>query len=132
MADLLINGKDALKMGVRMGDGFINSLLIPYPIKDYIENESRLENGKRVEFKNLKKDSREVTLMFNIEGDTFDEFRTRLKDFEAILYMGKVEIEVPYYKLKHTLTYRRSNSFNRSFSNTFCSILVRFTEDIIK
>ena len=131
MADLLINGKDALKMGVRMGDGFINSLLIPFPIKDYIENESRLEHGKRIEFNNLKKDSREVTLMFNIEGNNFEDFRTKLKDFEAILYRGKVEIEVPKYKAKHILTYRRCNNLNRSFSNLFCSILVRFTEDII-
>ena len=47
--ELLINGKDAwTTWGVCMGEGFLDSIDAPAPMKDYIENESRLEHGKRV------------------------------------------------------------------------------------
>ena len=33
--------------GVRMGDGFLDALTEPLTLKENIENESRLEHGKR-------------------------------------------------------------------------------------
>ena len=49
MADLLINGRDAFQVwGVRMGDNFLNSLGTPIPMKEFIENKSRLEHGKQI------------------------------------------------------------------------------------
>ena len=48
MADLLINGRDAYKTwGVRMGDKFLDVLGASLPMKEFIENKSRLEHGKR-------------------------------------------------------------------------------------
>lgn len=45
-ADLIINGKDALETwGVRMGDGFIDTIDGFNEMKDYIEDESRMEHG---------------------------------------------------------------------------------------
>ena len=61
--ELLINGKDAwTQWGVNMGDGFIDALDAPLPMKDYIENESRLEHGKRIITTDAKVDSRDITL----------------------------------------------------------------------
>lgn len=58
--DLFINGKDALETwGARMGNGFLDAIDGFNEMKDYIENESRLEHGKRVITDNAKVDSRE-------------------------------------------------------------------------
>lgn len=66
-AKLLINNKDAyVTWGVRMDDGFLTALCAPCTMKEYIENESRLEHGKRVVTDNAKVASREVTLAFTI------------------------------------------------------------------
>lgn len=135
MADLLINGKDAKIMGVRMGHGFINELMTPYPLKDAITNESRLEDGRRVlkskgngkRFKNY----RELTLTFIVEGVNSITFFRNLQRFESLLYEGEIEIEVPSVYRKHRLNYQKSNSFARTYDNTFCKVMVKFTEDFI-
>ena len=65
--ELYINGKDAwVTWGVNMGDGFLDALDAPLQMKDYIEDESRLEHGKRMITANAKVDSREITLGFTI------------------------------------------------------------------
>lgn len=49
MAELIINGKDAFQeWGVRMGDNFLDVLNAPVPMKEFIENSSRLEHGKQI------------------------------------------------------------------------------------
>lgn len=66
--DLIINGKDAfITWGVRMGDGFLDTIDGFNEMKDYIENESRLEHGKRVITDNAKVDSREITLQLTMK-----------------------------------------------------------------
>ena len=57
MNELLINGENAYTIwGVRMGDGFLDVLGASSPMKEFIENKSRLEHGKRVIFNNTKVD----------------------------------------------------------------------------
>lgn len=135
MADLLINGKDAKVLGIRMGSGFMEELLSPYPLKDAVTNESRLEDGKRVfsDDPNAKryKDSREVTLTFTIEGINSITFLRNLQRFYDILYDGVVEIEVPCIMKKCKLDYIKSSSFGKDYNNTFCSVIVRFEENSI-
>lgn len=132
MAELLINGKDAISIGVRMGEGFINELRNFYPMKEYVTNESRLENGRRIIYGQGKKDYREVSLIFTVEADNPDIFSRNLQSFEDILYGERVQIEVPQRGLKRILTYRKSTNFAGSYDNTFCKVMVRFTEDIIE
>lgn len=73
--ELLINGKDAFDIwGVNMGDNFLNVLLMPPPVKDYIENKSRLENGKNINLSNKKADERDMTLTFTIQGYTQSDY----------------------------------------------------------
>ena len=143
MADLLINGKDARVLGIRMGSGFMEELLSPYPLKDAVTNESRLENGKRVlmpkneleedeiDYGVRYKDSREVTLTFTIEGINSITFLRNLQRFYDILYDGVVEIEVPCIMFKCKLDYIKSSSFGKDYNNTFCSVIVRFEENDI-
>lgn len=48
--ELRINGSSTVfqDYGVKMGDDFIDTLTEPLTLKEHIENESRLEHGKRV------------------------------------------------------------------------------------
>lgn len=94
--ELYINGADAwVSWGVRMGDGFLDEIDGFAPMKDYISNESRLENGKRVLTSVMKVASRSVTLHFLICGDSEEDYRTKRKAFETELRKGAVAINAP-------------------------------------
>lgn len=129
--DLIINGKDAFSTwGVRMGDGFLDAIDGFNQMKDYIENESRLEHGKRVITDNAKVDSREITLQFTIEGDSESDYRTKKKAFQTELEKGAVSIKVPVlgsevYKLVYL---GKSVSYGLSFDRRFGKVSSKFEE----
>lgn len=125
LGDLYINGNDAWgTYRVAMGEGFIQTLLTPAGNKDFIENESRLENGKRVVFNNPKVASRDLTLTFNIHGDTQEEYMLNYKAFVAVLQQGKVVLRVPDLDMTFTLVHKRSSSFalDRNMLNSRLSV----------
>lgn len=96
MSDLLINTQDAYTTwGVRMGEGFLDVLGASSPMKEFIENKSRLEHGKRVIINNPKVDEREITLSFTIEGNSQSDYQSKKKAFFDELYKGKIDIQVP-------------------------------------
>lgn len=79
MSDLLINGKDtAQNWGVYMGDGFIDAIETPAPLKDFLSFSSRVLDGQTIDTDNVKVDARDVTLKFRIFGSETipDEFST--------------------------------------------------------
>lgn len=129
--DLFINGKDAwVTWGVRMGDGFLDTIDGFNEMKDYIENESRLEHGKRVITDNAKVDSREFTLQFTIEGNSENDYRTKKKSFQAELEKGAVNIKVPtlgneVYKLVYL---GKSLSYGLSPDRCFGKVSGKFCE----
>lgn len=129
--DLLINGKDAFSTwGVRMGDGFLDAIDGFNEMKDYIENESRLEHGKRVITDNAKVDSREITLQFTIEGSSESDYRSKKKAFQTELEKGAVNIKVPVlgnevYKLVYL---GKSISYGLSLDRCFGKVSSRFEE----
>lgn len=129
--DLFINGKDAFSTwGVRMGDGFLDSIDGFNQMKDYIENESRLEHGKRVITDNAKVDSREITLQFTIEGSSKSDYRSKKKSFQAELEKGTVNIKIPalgseIYKLIYL---GKSLSYGLSYDRCFGKISSKFCE----
>lgn len=129
LGDLFVNGNDAWgTWRVAMGDGFIENLLTPAGNKDFIENESRLENGKRVIYNNPKVSSRDVTLTFNIHGDTTTEYLTNYKAFVAVLQSGKVTVRVPVLDMTFTLTYKKSTSFALDRARLNSRLAVKFEE----
>lgn len=129
--DLIINGKDAFSTwGVRMGDGFLDAIDGFNQMKDYIENESRLEHGKRIITDNARVDSREITLQFTIEGDSESDYRTKKKAFQTELEKGAVSIKVPVlgsevYKLVYL---GKSISYGLSFDRRFGKVSSKFEE----
>lgn len=129
--DLFINGKDALETwGARMGDSFLDAIDGFNEMKDYIENESRLEHGKRVITDNAKVDSREITLQFTIEGSSESDYRSKKKAFQTELEKGAVNIKVPVlgnevYKLIYL---GKSVSYGLSFDRRFGKVSSKFEE----
>lgn len=127
--DLYINSQDAWDTWkVAMGDGFIENLLLPAGTKDFIENDSRLENGKKVVFNSPKVASREVTLTFNIHGDTTSEYLSNYKAFVSALQAGKVTVRVPAVGMTFTLVYKKSTSFALGRSRMNSRLAVKFEE----
>lgn len=130
MADLIINGFDAFRQwGIRMGDGFLDAIFAPEPMKEFIENKSRLQNGKQVLYDNPKVDERDVTLVFTLEGNSPNDYLTKYSAFKAEIQKGKVEIKVPVLGDQvYRFTYLRSVSFGLNISRTFSKISIKFNE----
>ena len=129
--ELIINNKDAwTQWGVNMGDGFIDTLDAPLPMKDYIENESRLEDGKRVLTTNVKKDSRDITLSFTITGTSESDYRAKKKAFETELYNGALTISVPKIStdVYHLIYTGKNVSYGLSLDRCFGNFSAKFEE----
>lgn len=129
--ELYINGKDAwVTWGVNMGDGFLDALDAPLQMKEYIENESRLEHGKRMITANAKVDSREITLGFTIMGTSESDYRTKRKAFQQELQKGAVDIRVPALgsEVYHLVYTGKSASYALSLSRRFGRLSAKFTE----
>ena len=129
--ELYINGNDAwTEWGVNMGEGFIDAVDSFAPMKDYIENDSRLEHGKRILLSSPKVDSRELTLQFTIMGEDEADFRAKRKAFEAELQKGIVDINVPVLgEVTYHLVYLgKSVSYALNIARTFCAISAKFEE----
>ena len=113
-----------------MGDGFLDALDAPLSMKDYIENESRLENGKHVDTANAKISSREITLQFTITGNDENDYRTKKKSFQTELQSGKFTVKVPIlgnevFKLVYT---GKSISYGLSLSRRFGRFSTKVSE----
>ena len=129
--ELIINNKDAYATwGVRMGDNFLDVLGASSPMKEFIENKSRLEHGKRVIINDPKIDEREITLSFTIEGSSQSDYQSKKKAFFDELYKGKVDIQVPansseVYYLIYT---GKSVTYAQSIDRTFGKVSMKFSE----
>lgn len=129
--ELFINGKDAwITWGINMGDNFLDEIDGFNEMKDYIENESRLEHGKRVITINAKVSSRELTLQFTITGNSEKDYRTKKKAFQAELEKGNVKIKIPALGSDvYNLIYKGKNiSYGLSLDRCFGKISSKFEE----
>lgn len=131
IGDLIINGKDAfITWGVRMGDGFLDAIDGFNEMKDYIENESRLEHGKQVITDNARIASREIALQFTIEGSSESDYRAKKKAFQSEMEKGAVIIKVPtlgneVYKLVYL---GKSLSYGMNLGRCFGKVSSKFCE----
>lgn len=145
MADLLINGLDALtEYGVRMDDDFIDTLAAPSELKSFVENESRVEDGKRVLISNIRKASREITLKFTLSAkyteDNGDyetsraamqtDFKAKKAKFMSVLESGNLTIKIPKVSddVYHLIYTGKSMKYHLSRTLTFCTIAAKFVE----
>lgn len=128
MAEFLINNTDASTLGVRMGNGFIDSLELPSPLKEPITNVCRLEDGTR-SIMSQKKAQRDVTLSFVIIGSSAEDFKAKKSAFLSLITGNTVTINVPFIGSEvYTLTYRSSTEYAHSLTGRMCKLSVKFTE----
>lgn len=97
---LKINGKDAYtEYGVSFDDTALSALMTPASLKENIENDSRLEHGKRqVKDTDPKKDTRDLTLQLNITATGSEQFFERYAKFCAVLDKRWLDIETIFQK----------------------------------
>lgn len=129
--ELFINGKDAwTTWGVNMADGFLDALDAPLQMKDYIENESRLENGKRIICNSPKVASRDFTLGFTITGSNETDYRAKKKAFETELRKGMFTLSVPDLCTDtfHLVYTGKSVSYGLSMNRHFGHFSTKVTE----
>lgn len=129
--ELFINGKDAwTEWGVNMEEGFLDALDAPLSMKEYIQDESRLEDGVRIDTSNPKVASREITLGFTITGTSENDYRSKKASFQTELQKGKFTVKVPNlntetYKLVYT---GKSISYGLSKQRNFGHFTMKCTE----
>lgn len=130
--ELIINNYSVYDtFGVRMGDGFLDALTEPLSLKENIENESRLEHGKRVIVdKNPKFASREVLLDFTISGNSPSDFLNKKNSFLAMMYKGNITLQVPQESSSvYHLIYRgKGADYGMNAQRTFCHMILKFQE----
>lgn len=129
--ELYINEKDAwTTWGVNMGEGFLDAIDAPLPMKEYVEDESRLEDGIRIDTGNPKVDSRDITLGFTIMGSSETDYRSKKAAFQAELQKGMFTIRIPAlgtqkYKMVYT---GKSISYGLSKRRDFGHFTMKCTE----
>lgn len=130
MTELIINGKDAFtEWGIRMGDGFLDTLNGYFPMKEYITNNDHTQDG--VQYVGTPKvNERSLTLNFTMEGANASDFNAKNKAFVEVMRGGDVSIQVPndstdVYHLKYT---GKSCTFARNVERTFAKIGLAFVE----
>lgn len=129
--ELIINGIDAFEnWGVNMGKGFISNLCGIVALKEFIENESRLEHGKRVLVLNPKLSSRDVVLPFTIMGSSRADFKIKKNAFFDELYNGKITIKIPNESdnVYHLIYTGKSIQYLQNKSMTFAELSAKFIE----
>lgn len=129
--ELYINGRDAWDVwGVNMGEGFLDAIDAPLPMKEYVEDESRLEDGVRIDTSNPKVASRDITLGFTIMGSSESDYRSKKAAFQAELQKGAFTVKVPAlssgtFKLVYT---GKSISYGLSKRRDFGHFTMKCTE----
>ena len=95
--ELFINGKDAyIEYGLSMQTSGLSSLMTPVPNKEYIQNKSRQEHGKRVIVSDPKLDERDLSLSVHITSKTKEDFLSKYSRFCDVLAKGSIEISTVY------------------------------------
>ena len=90
-----INNRDAyLAWGVILSDSASNALRTPAPMKENVENKSRLEHGKRVVHGSdtARVDERDLSLVLYIRATNQTQFNARFDSFVDELQKGRIEI----------------------------------------
>ena len=108
---LIINGKDAYtEWGITMDSTALSTLMTPPAMKEYITNESRLDDGSSIvigytrtnddgekeEITTPKVASRDITVQFNLVAPNENAFLTRYWSFCKELQKGSLDISTSF------------------------------------
>lgn len=82
--------------GISLEETAISALMTPAPNKDYLENECRIEHGKRVDTSNAKKDSRDLNLEIHLSAINKSDFLSKYYEFCKELAKGTLTLKVSH------------------------------------
>lgn len=105
---------DLDEFGITLTRGWREALLAPPPVKTYVSNDSRLEHGVAVvaSAKYAKKNKRDVSLSFFLEGETEDDYLDKYERFlEKIAYNGEFCLKVSCLKRVYKLVYTQCTKY---------------------
>lgn len=113
--ELFINGKDAyIEWGISMDDTALSTLMTPAPKKEFVENKSRLEHGKRVVAANPKIDERSLTFQVHLTASNPVQFFSRYQSFCEELATGVLDIKTKYQpNVIYRTTYQSCSQFSQ-------------------
>ena len=113
--ELFINNKDAYTTwGISMESTSLSALMTPAPMKDFIENSSRLEHGKRVITSNPKINERNITLEIHLTAKNKESFFERYLSFCEELATGVLNIKTKYQPdIVYKTIYLSCNQFSQ-------------------
>lgn len=119
------------RYGISLEETSLSRLMTPAPNKEIVENKSDIEHGKRVyrDSADVRKDERNVSLIFNITAKNEAEFMSKYALFcDEILDKGFIDIRTEYYKYD-TTKYRvfRMTYLDCSQFSEFCQCIGKFT-----
>lgn len=105
---------DLNTFGVTLTRGWREALLTPPPVKEYVTNDSRIENGMSViaspQFSKMQK--RDVRLSFFLEGNDENDYLSKYEAFlNKIAYSGQICLKVPVLKRVFKLVYSQCSKF---------------------
>lgn len=127
-----VNGDAFDLFGVSLSDGAISTLLAPPAAKDRVSNESRLEDGKRVDIQAPTHfQARELTLEMHLIANTFEEFLARWRAFLAAITATGQGIKLRYtiygQQIEFNLQYLSATQFG-VYNGQLGKFAVRFIE----
>ena len=116
--ELFINNKDSYdNWGISMDTSSLSALMTPAPNKEFIENKSRLEHGKRVIAASPKVDERNLTLTINLTAKDENEFFEKYDSFCQELATGVLNIRSKYQPdIVYRTIYLSCNQFTQFMS----------------
>lgn len=131
--EITINGTPLSSLGATLISGGYAALMMPAPLKEFVENDDPLKPGTQV----ITKDSagnpiavvreRDVTLAFLIEGSSQSDFLAKYASFVNILHRGAVTLHVPDLDRYFHLIYSNSTQYD-NFLVKACRLAVKFRE----
>ena len=130
---ITINGTDITTLGVSLEKGSYAALLLPAPLKEFVENEDPTKHGTEVLTKKSDGTSlariseRDVTLTFLITGESQADFMTKYATFTALLQGGDINLYVPDLERTFRLIYSSSTQYD-NFRLKACKLAVKFRE----
>lgn len=127
--ELKINGRDAYaEWGISLDSKGLSALMTPAPLKDVIENESRLEHGSRTINTNPRKAARDISLPMHMHAHTEEAFLANYAAFCAILETGSLDIWTKYQPATHYKVLYKSCTQFQEYGRGIAKFVLRLYE----
>lgn len=108
------NYKDLDNYGITLVRGWREALLTPAGIKSIVTNDNRLEHGTSIIANTscIRKDKRDVTISFFLEGTSEEDYLQKYENFlNIIAYSGQFCLKVPCLKRVFKLVYSSCSKY---------------------